>query len=324
MRHPSITFLALLASLVLTACGGGGGDDTPAGASASTASTPAHDETTDTPAPAAPAPIPAPTPRTVSLISNDLPQAGSSTAIGNGVEGFWVAPAGVASGFGFVTPGGGYLAFVAAPSTHPALFHGSLVLAGTGWTFAPASRWSISDGTNAYAASLSGTGGVMLRHRFQGRYRTGQSGTDQPLAYDYAQANALAVSQADVAGDWRIDDITLSVDPDGVLTGGTRGERYGRCALRGSLTHNDLGTRKNLFDLSFSAMPTDDPADPPCLLDAAQRFQGHAAVTLSGGDNSGMVSLLAHRHSLSLLARDGAHRLVAAEFDRDLSRLLIR
>src|SRR5256885_723474 len=106
---------------LLAACGGGGGGasaDAPstAGPSSAPPSSPATPPSPSppgpSPSPATPAP-PAPSPPAAgeTLPSNDAPQAGSTTAVGNGVEGVWVVADDSFSGFAVIDAAGNYLSF---------------------------------------------------------------------------------------------------------------------------------------------------------------------------------------------------------------------
>lgn len=302
----SLPFLASLFSLLslscLTACGGGSEADD--GAVAASSSPP----TLEGPSPAPVLPV---TNTEVPFLSNELPEAGSTTAIGNGVEGVWVSPQGTSAGFAFIEADGRYLGFLVSPSTYPEVLEGRVALAGTGWTFASPSTWSISDGTSAYATALFGAGDVMPRHAFQGRYALGQADArQQGFGYRYDAANAKATTQADVAGEWSGDDgIFLSVDASGVVKGSTRGQAWGDCALSGTVRHTDPNTRKNLFAVTLSAMQDVGGVVPRlCLIDTrSQALGGLAAITPSG-----------HRKALRLLVKNGT-RSVMSELARDVS-----
>lgn len=321
-----LTITTLLFSLALAACGGGEVDDNTAATSPSTAAD-VHNNANGNgngntigagPSPGAP-PATSSALRPDVLLSNELPQAGSISAIGNGVEGLWETSSGGSTGFAFISPEGRYLGVVAVPSAYPAVFDGRVTLAGTNWRFTSPSAWSISDGLSGYSTALYGTGSVMPRNLFQGSYATGQpDAVPQPLGHQYAAANAMAAMQADVQGAWTATAVFLSIDAQGTLQGRTRGEVYGDCALNGTVTHNEPATRKNLFAVMLTASPLTSAlqATAPCRL-GPQPFSGYTAVTLPRATGGG------RRPALKLLLSSGSRSLMA-DLEKDASAEVYR
>lgn len=262
MRSTKELSLLFVAVAALAGCGGGGGGGgeapdaaaAPAPAPADSGSAPAPSPSASSPAPSpspsapapspsasAPSPAPAPSGPPVpepwpSLAS---PQAGSTAAGGNDIEGLYRAGT---SAVAFVDPDGkmSYLASDDASVFGSFLFDAQHL------------NWSFDSGTanviGGVSSPVSGSGAWFAKNRFGGTYTAG--GTSVGIDLSYAAENALAVSQESLAGTWSIDSMTLTVSPDGSFTG-TVASTTEPCKLTGAVTQATPGSSKNLFRWSF-------------------------------------------------------------------------
>jgi hypothetical protein len=85
-------------------------------------------------------------------------------------------------------------------------------------------------------------------------------------------ANALAVSQASVAGTSAVASASITVASDGSLTGATSGTSLGTCTLSGSVTLAEPDTAKNLFLSSVVAS-----GGSACKLEQGSPYKGFSA-----------------------------------------------
>ncbi|GGP26159.1 hypothetical protein [Silvimonas amylolytica] len=240
---------AVALSLVLAACGGGGGDSTSTSAPA----------TTPTPTPA---PTPAPTP--VPTVQN--PQAGSTADVGNGVEGFWTTSASIANptssakSLAIIAPNGEMIAFSNATSTYN---QGTLNFTGTTWAAAGERAIGSTDGT------FNDNGTFVPKSSFT-------DPTSSDLTFDtYSLANALAVTQADLAGTWGPATSRITVDGSGNFTGMTL--QVGNCNVSGTILQFDASSKKNLFKVLFTAT---QGVGNTCTLPIGSQFSGLAVIDL--------------------------------------------
>ncbi|GGP20869.1 hypothetical protein [Silvimonas iriomotensis] len=240
-------FSAVALSLALAACGGGGGDSTSTSAPVAT------------PTPT-PAPTPAPTP--VPTIQN--PQAGSTAAVGNGIEGYWTNSASVADpknaskNLVLIAPDGEMFGFSSATDTYN---QGTLTFSGSTWAASGERAIGQTDGT------FNDTGTFVAQSSFT-------DPTSADLTFDtYSIANALAVTQADATGTWGSLTNGVTVDASGNFSGSTT--EAGRCNVSGSLLQFQPSTKKNLFKVTFTATQSLN-----CTLPLGQQFSGLATIDL--------------------------------------------
>lgn len=330
-RAASLASLFAAVSL-LAACGGGGGDAPAPAPSSNNPPAPTPAPTPPAPAPApgpapapapspapapapapAPGPAPAPAPGPVPLPpppppptpapapvseeppSNATPEAGSTTATGNGVEGLWVARAGSTPGMAFIDAAGNYLGFES--TSH--LLDGVWELSGTQWAFTASSFFFNSGSGIPIATGLAGSGTVTPRSGFEGTY--GAISPSLPLAHDYAAANALAVGQADAAGTWTATTLSVVITASGDMTGRMTSVSAGDCSLAGTVLQASPGTAKNLYAVTVT--PSNGPSGT-CDLKNGQTYQGHAAITFT---NTGTAGAPFYVRSMTFIVRkDGS------------------
>ncbi|WP_334188205.1 DUF4214 domain-containing protein [Noviherbaspirillum sp.] len=223
---------------------------------------------------------PAPPPLGESPPANSAPKAGSTAGTGSVMEGLWVntqsAP-GAPPGMAFIDGSGNYLGFQGTD----VLLTGGWTLSGSDWSFTSASRYYVTSGSVPFAMGLGGSGTVTPRERINGVYGaviSAGSTPDKPITQLYSNANALAVTQADMAGTWSTSGKSIVVGADGTMTGRFTGAGFGDCMLQGTLTQAAPGTSKNLFVMSVS--PSAGPQGA-CNLDPGWTYTGYAAITLT-------------------------------------------
>jgi hypothetical protein len=209
--------------------------------------------------------------------------------VGNGVEGAWVTDDNGFSPIAFVDPTGAYLSFDPAGL----LIDGSIGLAGTDWTFDPATVLVTVTGGTPVVLPLSASGTVALRQTFQGG--------NGAISYHYANANALAVSQGDLAATWTASGASLAIDATGALAGTASTSAIGDCLITGSITLLDPASHKNLY--AVSATLADAPGGT-CKLDTTAPYAGRAAITFA---NVGTAQAPVYQRSITVLARTAGH-----------------
>ncbi|HEY1589756.1 MAG TPA: hypothetical protein VGG00_08480, partial [Rhodanobacter sp.] len=99
--------------------------------------------------------------------------------------------------------------------------------------------------SNTYYAASSGSGTYTAQQAFAGTYL--ENGTTQTLAWTYDPANALAVTQASVAGTWSEPNTSLTIGSDGTLTG-----TITNCAVTGTLMLTTSGSSQNLYTMNVT------------------------------------------------------------------------
>jgi hypothetical protein len=196
----------------------------------------------------------------------------------------------------FIDTAGRYLGF---ESTYQ-LLDGGWQLNGDQWSFTtsnPVSIISITDGAVPIASGLPGSGTVNPRVRFEGMFGFNTTLTTA-FAHDYAIANSLAVSQADLAGTWAATNrLSVSIDGTGAMTGRLTGAVEGDCALAGSVLQAATGTAKNMFTVSLAPSTGMTGA---CNLKTGQVYEGFAAITFTDIGPSGAPF---HVRSLTFIVR---------------------
>jgi hypothetical protein len=208
--------------------------------------------------------------------------------VGNGVEGVWVTTDSGFSALAFIDGAGRYLSF----DPNGILLDGSIDLSGTSWTFTPPTVRADATGGLPVLFGISGSGAVAPRQTFQGTTTGG--GT---LSYLYANANALAVSQADMAATWVASGASLAIDAAGALAGSVSTMTLGDCTVTGTVTLLEPGTRKNLYAVSVTLAHTPGGT---CKLDTTKPYTGRGAITFA---NVGTAQAPLYLRSVTLLAR---------------------
>ncbi len=206
-------------------------------------------------------------------LSLSTPQPGSTAAEGNGTEGLYVSLSDVL----FVSPGGDIAAKFAAGT-----LWGAIRVQGTAWSFDAGTRHHFFE-----ARPVEGSGAFVPRRSMSGSYAQAQREPEPFGPYRYALENALAVSQASIAGTWHNPPtnfgmgMSIEVDARGAFTGTSAGSEIGHCQLSGSVTQLQPGTAKNMFRFRLVAAPAGGAAKDPCQLVTGMVYSGPAAVVLS-------------------------------------------
>lgn len=276
MNYKATLTLSLLASLVLVACGGGGGGDSsssatpssssassPSAASAPAASAPAA----STPAASTPAAASAPAQASAPALSGEQlpsltsPQAGSTAAAGNGVEGIWTSQSGISKTTALIDPQGN----ISDLNTVGGFGMSELF----GVVAATAPNWTLTSGVafigGFYYPTTSGSGTFAANQTFAGSYV--ENGNTVSLSWNYDAANALAVTQSSVAGTWAQTGSSLTIANDGTLSGS-----LSNCPVSGTLLLATPSSSKNLFTLSVTGTST------TCTLQSGATYSGNAAI----------------------------------------------
>ncbi|SCK21911.1 hypothetical protein VAR608DRAFT_1692 [Variovorax sp. HW608] len=285
-RKSTFRLLAFAAALAaLQGCGGGGGGFpitlVPAGNSDSQTQTESKVPETDT---SSPAPTPETTPETTPTDryapvagsepapSLSDPQKGSTADVGSASEGIYES----FFGHTFITAAGQLARKDLLDWTW-----GSITVNGTDWSFNPETR-----SLHITSKTVTGSGTFTSRTSMQGTYSEdgGASSAWGPLKY--SQANALAITLANLQGKWSVADATrynmsLEFDANGVLSGTTSGPQLGVCSLSGAAVQVEPGTAKNMFYLAMTAVNAATGSERACTLDTSLPFAGLAGVVLT-------------------------------------------
>ncbi|MCR6474702.1 hypothetical protein NU688_00930 [Variovorax sp. ZS18.2.2] len=218
--------------------------------------------------------------------ANDKPDPGSTTAIGSGTEGLWYPSAGMRPGIAFIDAAGKYLAYEQSSPVDPdtgraarySLYGGAWAVSGSTWTFAPGSNITFTGGSLPVPMNtvLFGSGTFTPARHFEGL--TGAStAPNTPIAYNYASANARAVSQADIAGSWFHDSLfSATIAPNGDFSGRVSTRDVGTCLLQGTAVQTYAGTAKNLYTVKLT--PSVEPGRG-CGLQTDWVYEGFASIT---------------------------------------------
>lgn len=195
------------------------------------------------------------------LPSLTSPQAGSTAATGNGLEGIWTTPSGFTMTNGFIDPQGNVSSLNSVGGFGMSEFFG--VLAAT------TPNWTLTSGTaiisNVHYPTTAGSGTFAANQTFIGSYT--ENGSTTALSWIYDAANALAVTQSSVAGTWTESGSSLTIANDGTLTG-----NLGGCQVSGTLLLTTPSSSKNLYTLSVTGTSTS------CTLQSGTTYFGNAAI----------------------------------------------
>jgi hypothetical protein len=280
---------SLLAALVLTACGGGGGGSSPSTASNSVSPSASSAPSAASTPSAASAPTAASTPTIAgeALPSLTSPQTGSTALTGTGPMGIWSTSSGIDKTVGFVDPQNNisYLSTVGGIGSGE-LFGVASATSST-WTLTSGVQYSYPLGSRNYYTVSSGSGTYTANQAFSGSYV--ENGTTQAIAWTYDPANALAVTQADVAGTWTESGTSLTIGSDGTLSG-----TLSNCAVTGTLMLTTAGSNQNLYTMNV----TSGTSGGSCAA-AGVTLSGNAAIVFLpiSGSNLYQRSILFVIHS---------------------------
>ena len=258
MKNKPLLALSLVASLVLTACGGGGGSGSSTTPAATSASSPSAAS-----APVASAPVAASTPTVngETLPSLTSPQAGSTVATGNGLQGIWTANASGDKTTAFIDAQNN-ISYLSTVLTLPvSQFFGVISPTSTTWT--------LTSGVQLlqpfFYATTSGSGTFTANQAFSGSFVANSSTVN--LSWTYDPANALAVTQASVVGTWAETNSSITVDSSGAVTG-----TLSSCPVTGTLLLTSAGSSQNLYSLSLTTGTAAACATP------GKTLSGNAAI----------------------------------------------
>ncbi|WP_348638395.1 hypothetical protein [Paraburkholderia sp. D15] len=249
MKNKATLALSLLASLVLVACGGGGSSSstTPSTSNASLPATP--------PAPVAAA-------NGESLPSLSSPQNGSTKVVGNGVEGIWTSQSGAGKTTAFIDAQGNVSALNSLGTFTVSELFGVVAATSPNWTLTS----GVQVNNFVYYRTSAGSGTFVNNQTFTGSYV--QNGNTVAVDWAYDPANALAVTQASVAGTWSQSGASLTIANDGTLSG-----TLSNCPVTGTLLLATPASSKNLYTLTVTG------ANAACGVTPGTTLTGNAAIT---------------------------------------------
>jgi hypothetical protein len=189
------------------------------------------------------------------LPSLATPDAGSTVAAGNGVEGLYT--------------GGFDLAFIGSAGAY---VHSDLLTFSSGSISFSGNSWDIVSGFNfnnvGGSAPLSGSGTVVPFMKLSG-VENGRT-----VNLNYAVENALAVSQDALQGRWvsTPNGFDITVDSNGNFDGTTTGA-FGTCSVSGKMLLTSPLSHKNLYAVTLNAS-----GGSGCWLDTTSAHTGFAAI----------------------------------------------
>lgn len=266
--------LSLIASLALAACGGGGSSSSGTTGNAAAPATASAPTTTSPTSPTSSTPVVG-----EALPSLSSPQSGSTAAVGNGVEGIWTARGVVTNNTAFIDTNNqftyiGGMSTVAVNQTFA-----SLNVATPNWTMTSGSNFSFSF-VNPVTA---GSGTFAAKQSFSGSFTSNGSNTTLSLTYD--PANALAVTQASVAGTWAQTGSSITVANDGTVSG-----TLSNCTASGTLVLSTPNSNKNLYTMNVTLVPTAASSSGSCSLTSTTTYTGNAAIVFLPTSNANLYT----------------------------------
>jgi hypothetical protein len=111
------------------------------------------------------------------------------------------------------------------------------------------SSWTLTSGglfnLITYTATTSGSGSFTGNQSFSGSYVEG--GNTVNIAWTYDPANALAVSQATVAGTWAETNSSITISSSGAVSG-----TLSNCPVSGTMLLATAGSSQNLYTLNLT------------------------------------------------------------------------
>jgi len=216
-------------------------------------------------------------------------------------------------GVAFIDSTNQYLGFRPANAGVAALlFDGAWDISTPSWSFSSGSLVSNASGGIASVGGLYGSGMVTPTLQFQGAYSTfDPNGPQTAFSMDYSQANALAVASGDTAGTWASNELTISVDANGVIAGNADGPKFGVCGVSGTVAPKQAGTSKNLYAVSVALA---DVTPNSCFLATTSgSYDGYGAITFADTGTSGAPFFV---RTFTLLARASNHAWFATELQK--------
>lgn len=264
--------LSLIASLALAACGGGGGSNASGTTGNATAPATASAPTTTSPTSSTPVVGEA-------LPSLASPQSGSTAAVGNGVEGIWTTRSVVTNNTAFIDPSNQFTYLGGMSTVAVNEMFAPLNVATPNWTITSGSNFSFSF-VNPVTA---GSGTFTAKQSFSGSFTSNGSNTAISLTYD--PANALAVTQASVAGTWAQTGSSITVASDGTVSG-----TLSNCSTSGTLVLSTPNSNKNLYTMTVTATPTAASSTGSCSLTSATTYTGNAAIVFLPTQNANLYT----------------------------------
>ncbi|MGS0895297.1 hypothetical protein ACVBGC_22605 [Burkholderia stagnalis] len=285
---------------IVAGCGGGGGDSSSASngtpsPTASSATAPASSASApvvaSTPVVAQPAsaPVASSQPVTIgeAMPSLQTPQTGSTAASASGATGIWSVSAGTSlySTVALIDPHSNLETLNLVGSIPMTSDFASLTVNGDSWSLDSGINFNVTTGFTTKINSSSGT--YSPEQTFTGALN--QGGTPSNFTWTYNAENALAVTQASVAGTWATSGASFTIGSDGTLSGTLSG-----CNMTGSVELSTPGSNQNMYDMTLTASPSTG-----CKLPAGIPVSGSAAILFVpiSGSNGFQRSILYVLHA---------------------------
>lgn len=192
---------------------------------------------------------------------------------------------------------------------------GTFQFSGSTWTLAPGTLYE-----TGFANPATGAGTITLNQRFDGTFATTPNNVANALSGTYDPANALAVDQAAIAGNWKQDGFAMQIDDEGNVTGtyasGTR-----ICDLQGTATLASPGSAKNLYAVRVIAEKSTQPGSTGCSLSTGIPHNGFAAIRLMPADGGIIVtSSTRFARTLVMAASTGTGGYFTTQMSRQQAR----
>lgn len=214
------------------------------------------------------------------------PEAGSTAATGNGLEGYWVSgdskeswgmirPDGSyyftgTSGLGGTAVSGGFTAStgIKVPLTTVSTdtrywVNGTIALtSSSAWATTAARHLELPYAASSSLTNRSGSGIWASGRTFRGTIG------NAPIVASYSEGNARALELSSLQGQWGRPGITITISFDGVIQGVQSYGTQGKCGISGRIQPVTLGAMKNLFevDLTYYNQSTTSYGFPECTL----------------------------------------------------------
>ncbi|MBN3779021.1 hypothetical protein G3O06_15900 [Burkholderia sp. Ac-20345] len=292
----------VISSFIVAGCGGGGdGSSSGTGGTSATAGNPATPATpvssasapvvASTPVVAQPAsaPVASSQPVTVgeAMPSLQTPQAGSTAASANDPTGIWSVSTAVPRNttIALVDPHNNLTTLNVTGSIPMSSDFTNLAVTGNAWSISSGINFNVMTGFTTKIGNSTGT--YSAKQTLSGSLNRG--GTASNFTWKYNAENALAVTQASVAGTWATSGASFTVGSDGTVSGTLSG-----CNMSGTVRLSTPGSDQNMYDMTLSAA-----ASTGCKLPAGIPVFGNAAILFVpiNGSNGFQRSILYVLHS---------------------------
>ena len=160
---------------------------------------------------------------------------------------------------------------------------GWLDMNGTSWSFRPPTLSLTLSGDDF--AFVTGSGIFSPKKSMSGKYSLGGGREEFWGPLNYSAANALAVTQGDMAGKWTTTStdgfgMSIEVDAAGNLTGTTAGTTIGTCTVSGTLVQTEPSSSRNMFTVKLKGANAATGAEKACELDQVEEYDGLAGVVM--------------------------------------------